>query len=360
MRRVKIDSYLMVGAVVFAAGLAGPALASSQNTSTTTGVPIEAAGRNQKELAGKQFQMGVDLFKANKFDKALEILRMSMEKVSSPNTRLMIANTLIELGQLPEAYQELKLVIAEAEPLALAKSKYQATVQAARANMKELEQKLSMVELDPGAVLLINGNPLPPSRWSEPLPLPAGETKFELKLSNGQIASKELTLQPGTPTEVELQMSKPEPETVVVEKPAETKAPNPAPAPHSAVSYRALAWTGAGIAGAGAIGFSVFGLMASSRSQQLQDECTGTRCPDSLRDVAEQGRSYQTWANVSLGVGLVGLVGGAFFFLSDSPKSASETGASAQAKDGSASDGAQDVTTALDLGPGGVNVRGTF
>jgi hypothetical protein len=221
--------------------------------------------------------------------------------------------------------------------------------------MKDLEAKLTMVELQTGAELTVNGTKVPPEKWSKPLPMPPGKATIELKLSNGQAATSELELKAGEPQQVALEMPKPEPEKVIVETPSE---PPPPPPQRAAVPYRTLAWTGAGMAGAGLVGFTVFGLMASSRSQQLEDECTGTQCPRSLRDVAEDGRTYQTWANVSLGVGLVGLVGGAIFFLSDKPASAEQPAPTA--KTSKRGDTSAEASTALVIGPGNVAVWGQF
>ena len=159
------------------------------------------------------------------------------------------------------------------------------------------------------------------------------------------------------------------PATVIVEKPPDPAANEVTEANEvsganladnrAGISYNALGWTGAGVAAAGAIGFTVFGLMTNSQSQQLEDECTGTRCPTSLRSVAERGRTYRTIANTSLIVGVVGLVSSTIFFLSDSATAGTERPSAGNTRKPTQSAGFE-ATTALVVGPGSVGVRGQF
>jgi hypothetical protein len=268
-----------------------------------------------------------------------------------------------------EAYEQLRIVVAEAEPLSRGKKRYKATIEAARATMAELDKKLARVELQPGAELVVNGVALPPAKWSAPMMLSPGQATFELKLSNGQVASSKVELSAGQTEQIELRMPQPEqpkPERVIVEKP-----PDPAPTGanganganeannRAGISYNALGWTGAGVAGAGAIGFTVFGLMTNRQAQQLEDECAGTRCPSSLRNVAERGRTYRTIANTSLIVGVVGLVSSTIFFLSDSTTAGPEKPSAGKTTNGTQTAGSR-AKTALVVGPGSVGVWGQF
>jgi hypothetical protein len=57
-------------------------------------------------------------------------------------------------------------------------------------------------------------------------------------------------------------------------------------------------------------------LLNKTQFEDIDDQCSNARCPADLRDDAETGRLYQTVANVSLGVGVVGLATGLYFLLS--------------------------------------------
>ncbi len=335
-------------------------------SSSAEPVPIEVASRDQKQAARKQMQLGIDLFKAEKYEEALEMLRMSHEKVASPNTRLMIANALAKLERYPEAYTELQLVIEEAEPLALGESKYEKTVAAAKAVLDSIADKLAFVELDVQAKVLLNGEPLTPDAEKRTLALLPGKATLEFDAGEGHSKRVELDLEAGKTESVVLQLEPPAP------PPA---APEPAPAKESTVvevgvPYRTLAWTGVGVAGAGAIGFAVLGVMASGRHDQLQEECNGTLCNEPLRDVAEEGRTLQMLANVSLGVGVVGLVGATVFFLAgdDAPSAsgvevkASNEPEPRRARRQASAGSVETVleTTRVEVGLGALQVRGQF
>jgi hypothetical protein len=97
----------------------------------------------------------------------------------------------------------------------------------------------------------------------------------------------------------------------------------------------------------------VFGSIAAADHDRLEDECDATRCPANLRDVAEEGRTFQTYANVSAGIGVVGLVTALYFFLSDSDN-ADEPSTSSNAG------GANDGTATLFVDHDRVGFEGTF
>src|SRR5436190_21382129 len=75
-----------------------------------------AAGSGQDEKAGAQktFEAGTKLYDAHRYKEALTALRASYQILPSPNSRLMIARCLRELGNNREAYREYEAVAAEA------------------------------------------------------------------------------------------------------------------------------------------------------------------------------------------------------------------------------------------------------
>ncbi len=334
-----------------------PTVHAAEEEDSDEAVPIEVASKRQKENAKKQLTEGIDLFKESKFDEALEMFRVSYSKVSSPNTRLMIARCLVELKRYTEAYHELTATLDEAQTLARGASKYENTAKAAQAELDKVTKQVSIVELDVGAEVTLGGQPLPPDQWRSPLILQPGPNTLELKLSNGETKRVTVDLQPGQRSRAEL----------AIDAPTRTAAPAPVAAPASAAPMRedpgvarsTLGWTGIGVGAAGVIGFTVFGLLAVRAHDQLQSECIGTRCPESLRDVAENGRAYQTYANVSGAIGVVGLVAGVYFFLSDSSPSTELAVESPKAESPKAAK-PKEKTAGLLLGPNRVAIAGTF
>jgi preprotein translocase subunit YajC len=81
------------------------------------------------------------------------------------------------------------------------------------------------------------------------------------------------------------------------------------PATPSRGVSRNLAWVGFGIGAAGLIGFAAFGAAAGGTFSDLQTRCGNAPCPPSEQGTVNQGRTFTTAANVSLGVGIAGVVG---------------------------------------------------
>jgi hypothetical protein len=328
-------------------------------------VPIEVASAAQKGVALKQFKLAVDLFKADKYEQALKMFNMSFDKVASPNTRLMIARTLTKLERYPEAYEQLELARVESEALAPGKSKYRDTASAATVALEALEDKVVFIEVDTGSELLLDDKPVEVERWGRKLVRMPGKFTLELKLKNGQRKKVTLELGPGQTAKADL--SVPAPELSTAPPPASALTAKPSPVVVQGVSYGALAWTGVGVAAAGAVGFTVFGLTGADRFQTLENECPGQQCPERLRDTAEQGRTFQTLANVSLGVGITGLIGATVFVLVNSRAgnvTEERAGAAPSAAERSASSSGAVASlvesTRVYLGPSSVTVIGRF
>src|SRR5579859_2380761 len=84
--------------------------------------------------AKKLFAKGTDLFLAKRYADALEALRASYKFVPSPNSGLLIARCLRELGQLVEAQEMFAAVEADARKReADGEKKYARTAEAAAA-----------------------------------------------------------------------------------------------------------------------------------------------------------------------------------------------------------------------------------
>ena len=81
------------------------------------------------------------------------------------------------------------------------------------------------------------------------------------------------------------------------------------------VPLRSVAYVAAGVGAAGIATFAVFGALAHSTYDDLQNACGAGPCPASRADEISSGRTRQTIANVGLAVGLVGVGAGATLFV---------------------------------------------
>ena len=107
--------------------------------------------------------------------------------------------------------------------------------------------------------------------------------------------------------------------------------------------------------------FAIFGGMASSTYSDLSDSCPGKVCTADRESDADSGRTYQTVANVTLVIGLVGLAAGAGLIVWDLVDDEG-TAEGDDATDGDATDAESlaAVRPQLVVGPGAIGLRGSF
>lgn len=302
------------------------------------GAQVGEATRQQRSEAGKVFRQGDDHYDAGRLDEALAAYRQSYDIVASPNSRLMIARSLRGLGRLGEAYAEMQAVLEDARQLAKKRRSYKSTVEAAETELKEIEALVGFVsfELKPGTTLRVNERELADTK--EAIPLPAGALKVDASHA-GETRSATLQLAAGARETLRWDDMKPPP---TEQEPAAREA-EPGGEGEVALSsddpppFTTLALVSGGVGVLGLVSFAVFGSLNNSTFSDLEDKCSNKRCPPNLKGDADTGQTYQTIANVSLVVGLVGLGAAATFFYLGSQEE-----------------------TQVGLGPGSVHVRGTF
>lgn len=228
----------------------------------------EAPHADQKKAAQKMFEAGDALYESGRFDDAVEAFRQSHTLVDSPNSRLMLARSLRELGKTPEACSEFSGTIADAEASG---GRYPEALQAATAELDALKAQTS-----------------------------------------GDCSKK--------PSEVA-------PPSAPPQAPIATSTPRAAVDTTSADSgsippLRLAAWVTAGIGTAGVLGFATFGYLNKKAYSDLEHDCRAGNCSENVSDRVDTGQRYQTLANVSLSIGLVGAAAATTLFIISSPHSA--------------------------------------
>jgi len=246
-----------------------------------TAPPVE-----QRSAAQKLFEAGDTLYEAGKFADAVQAFRQSHALVQSPNSQLMLARSLRELGNTTEACEVFRATVAAA---ANSGGRYPEAQKAAVAELAALESQKTQQ------------NPTVASPAPEEEPRPSTATDNVPKA--------------------------PEQKTT-----AQLAAPNR--------FTRTAAWTSAGVATAGGLGFVVFGYLNRKTYQDLQDACPAARCTENPSDRVSAGKTYQLLSNISLGVLAVGAAAATTFFVL-SP---------AKAK----------PTVGLSVAPGAVLINGRF
>ncbi len=272
--------------------------------------------------AKARFSAAQELYDQREFAAALPAFREVHRALGSPNAHLYLARCLRELGQLPEAYEELSATLAEAAARAEKEPRFLATRDAAAADRALLEAKVARLVVavakpPPGLEVLVAGKILPAARLGQPIALAPGKTRVVATAPGRAGAREDVTLAVGALETVSLSLDPPS-------APAPVAAPTPAPrhtlareaplAP-AAKPDATLRYVGFGVAAIGVGGFltaAITGAMANARFRDVRDECGGMRCLDpAVNDRIDGGRSLDTAANVALAVGAIGVAGGA-------------------------------------------------
>lgn len=320
----------------------GPSAAHAQ-------APAAAATPSAADIAEakKKFESASTLFKAGKYDKAIEDFRASYAKVQSPNSHLYVARCLREMGKLVDAYLEFEKVSAEAQT---AGEKYAQTGETAKVERDELNTKLTLVSVDvttpeSGARLTVGGVEVPQDRWGKPFPAMPGSVDIRLESGAKPAASQSITTTAGESKTVSIGFATPSSGGGSGDGGggdgsgggSETSGGK------GMSGMRIGAFAAGGLGVAGFVTFAVFGSMSNATYDDLQATCGGP-CPADRQGDVDKGKMQQTVANVGLIVGAVGVAAGATLFVLSLKKDKKPEAAH----------------TELVVGPAHLGVRGTF
>lgn len=296
---------------------------------------------DQKAGAQQTFEAGGKLYDGKRFQEALTAFRASYQIVASPNSRLMIARCLRELGKGAEAYREYEAVAAEARSRG---GRYESTAKAADEERADLKAKIALVTISvaepkEGATFKLNDAPLDPALLGKVTAMDPGTYVVTGEAPDGATARAEAAAGPGSQVTLEVRF----------EAKAEEAPPPPPPPVKKEVStsglpLRTMAYIAGGVGVVGLGAFAAFGLMSQSKYDDLKDKCANG-CPPGSQDDIDSGKQQQTFANIGLIVGAVGVAAGAtLFVLSLSKPNKEQPG--------------PDVS--LQIGPGSLGVRGSL
>jgi tetratricopeptide (TPR) repeat protein len=227
----------------------------------------DAPNAEQKKAAQKMFEAGDALYESARYEDAVEAFKQSHALIDSPNSRLMLARSLREVGKSQEACVEFTETIHDAEGSG---GQYPEALQAATAELEALKAQTSAdcsIKKEPKLT------PTPP------------------------------TATPQTATEP----PKPISSTLA------SNAPNP--------TLRMAAWASAGVGVIGFLGFGTFGYLNHRTYGNLEDDCPKGSCKENTSERIDKGKRYQTFANVGLGLGLIGAAASTTLFILSMPRS---------------------------------------
>ncbi len=319
------------------------------------GLPVEQATPKQADAAQVAFARADRLFDVQRYEEALAAYRESYAIVASPNSLLMVARSLQELGRLDEAHHEYELTVTAAADLATRQPTYEKTAAAAQHELEALKSRVAWLTIELGDVpvdgsVTVGGKPVAVESLSRPVVVLPGRVDVVAMGPDGRVARAEVHLAAGRESTVTLRLD----ETVTVGEPSPSAAnTRVAPEPKATAAtvpepagrgprFRAAAFAATAVGGAGLVTFTVLGAMARTRYEDLDAACPDGLCPSELADDIDAGRRTQTAANVALAVGVVGASTGVTLLVVGRKR------------------GEAPASASVGLVPGGVTVRGRF
>jgi hypothetical protein len=322
------------------------------------GVAVGSASAKQRNAAEQKLAEGKKLLAKGKFDDAIARFREAHDIVKSPEATLLIARARRDTGELVAAHADYLTAVDEAETAAKAEPKYEGTLAAIRKDLEDLEGVLGklvikLIHAPKGTEVTVDGQAIDAAKLASPLLVAPGSMDVVATAPDGDVSRRQATVNAGQSATVELAFQrKGEPATFFAGEPGEggeadgsETTKNSDKSDTGGGGSNTLAYVAGGVGVAGLATFAVLGSMANSKFDDLEKACPDNRCPPERQGDIDDGKRLQTFANVSLAVGIVGVGTGAALLLfggskGDEPK----RGPSAE----------------LVLGLRSIRVRGTF
>lgn len=287
------------------------------------GVAPAEASAAQRKSADRKLAEGKKLLKAGKVDQALAAFEAAHDTVAEPEAALMIARAQQSTGELVKAHAAYTRAVAEAELAVRSDEKQREVLQAAKRELVDLEGVLARLTIKlryapEGTNVTIDGEALGARKLGEPILVPPGQIKVVAQSPDGREASRQVTLTAGQDAKVELAFVRDDAgqDAPLVEPESETMVAAPSDAEHSpSPGKRTAAFIAGGVGVAGLATFGVLGTMSNSKYSGLEEACPNAKCSSDEQDNIDDGKLYQTLANVGLVVGVVGLGTSAALFL---------------------------------------------
>jgi hypothetical protein len=281
---------------------------------------LAAADDDELSQARARFQQGTELEQAGNWAAALQAFREVGQVRMTPQVRYHIALCEEKLGRLVAAFGGYELALSDADAVGPGfREEVERSIERLRARIPRLT-----IERGPGAeaaTIELGGVSLGASSIGVPVPIDPGPHALSATAPGHE------------PFETTVEIAEGEEETVVVEL-ERVQTPDPGPvtprtSPEDAgpdpSNLRLTAYISGGVGGASLIGSGVFFLLMRQKLASMEDLCgdDDTCRNDTLtaeeRDNAEDwnakiGRYYYlTWG--ALGVGVVGLGAGTYFYI---------------------------------------------
>lgn len=329
----------------------GALMLLATSSALAAGVAPRDATKEQKRKANNQFFVGSQAFWGTRYEAARARFQASYDIVASPNSHLMLARALAKLGRSVEAYQHFRKTADEADEAAKSDRKYAATRDAALAELDELKSAVGLLEIRvvsarPESKLRVGDREIDVAETRHAVAVSPGHVRVEMVGAIGPSATRDVDVQAGQSVPVELSAAPPSTPGASMAS-ATSEQSSVKSSSKGGFDKRTAAYVAGGVGVVGVLTFVVFGAMNNAKFHDVENQCTNNVCPASLEAEANTGQTYQTIANIGLGIGIVGLAaGGALYYLDTRERRPGAAG--------------PPTTTYVAVSPGFVTVKGSF
>lgn len=305
------------------------------------------AHADDRTTAQQLFLQARDLMAAGKVAEACPKFAAAADLASTAGVRLNLSDCYEQLGRTASAWTKAQDALTAAERVGDA-----AAAQLARERIAALQPKLSYVLVTvaseaavAGLEVFRDGEKVPSAAWGVPVPVDPGEHEVSATALGRErwsekkpVIGESATVTFAVPVLQVEPTASPAPAPQAAPAPAPHRPPPPAEAPSSWSTQRTFALIAGGVGVGGAVVGAVFGLQAMSKQDEADAECPSVGCSNAGAVKASQDALIAgTVSTIGFVVGVVGLAGGAALWLT-----------------------APTVKTELGLGPGLVQMRGTW
>jgi hypothetical protein len=298
-------------------------------TAEAEGRSLVDATEAEKREAEKKLAEGKRLVDQGKFEQAIQRFREAHGIVRNPKATMMIAKVHRDTGDLLVARTEYRQALEEAEAAVGVDPKYRPILDAIRKDLEGIDGvigklKVKLVHAPPGTTVTIDGEPVDTATLPDAHLVMPGSITVLATAPDGSVSRKVVTVNAGQSTSVELAFARERAPATFFSGNGEgsgdeSEGTSGDSATSASGNGRAPAWVAGGVGLAGIATFGVFGVLSKSKYDELKEACASNHCSPERADDIEDGKTFQTVANVGLGVGIVGVVTGAALFLFTTP-----------------------------------------
>jgi hypothetical protein len=269
------------------------------------------------QAARKLGTEGVKLANAGKCSDAVEKLSRAEKLFHAPTILGRLGECQIALGKIVEGTENLQRVVRESLPAnappayVAAKARAQKTLDAA---MPKIAHLTVNVKAPRGATVTvkIDGETLSDAMVGASRPTDPGDHKVEAEAPDFLTSSKSVSLAEGQTSSVTLSL---EPDPAAKSHAAPAAAPPPAKPAEQASTRRTLGYVAVGVGGVGLIAGSIFGVIALSKRNDLDQHCFNKVCPLDKQGEIDSARTNGTISTIGFAVAGIGIAAGATLLL---------------------------------------------